>query len=61
VLLRYFARRGIHPADLEDVAQEVFARLSARRGFAGLERPDAYLFEACDKITATICSKRTRK
>jgi DNA-directed RNA polymerase specialized sigma24 family protein len=22
-LLRYFARRGIHPADLEDVTQEV--------------------------------------
>jgi RNA polymerase sigma-70 factor (ECF subfamily) len=50
VLLRYFARRGIHPADLEDLTQEVFARLSARRGFAGLERPDAYLFETAANV-----------
>jgi RNA polymerase sigma factor (sigma-70 family) len=50
VLLRYFARRGVEPADLEDLTQEVFARLSSRRGFADVERRDAYLFETAAHI-----------
>jgi RNA polymerase sigma-70 factor (ECF subfamily) len=49
-VLRYLARRGIQPADLEDVTQEVFARLTARSGFAGVERPDAYLFETAANV-----------
>jgi RNA polymerase sigma factor (sigma-70 family) len=50
VLLRYFARRGINPADLEDVTQEVFARLFARQGLAAIERRDAYLFETAAHV-----------
>jgi RNA polymerase sigma-70 factor (ECF subfamily) len=50
VLLRYFARRGIDPADLEDLTQEVFARLSGRTGLAEVERRDAYLFETAAHV-----------
>jgi RNA polymerase sigma-70 factor (ECF subfamily) len=49
-LLRYFARRGISAADLEDVAQEVFVRLSGRAAFAEVRRRDAYLFETAAHV-----------
>lgn len=50
VLLRYFARRGANPADLEDMTQEVFARLLGRAGFADVGRRDAYLFETAASV-----------
>jgi RNA polymerase sigma factor (sigma-70 family) len=49
-LLRYFERRGIAPADVEDAAQEVFARLFRRDGVAAIERLDAYLFETAANV-----------
>jgi RNA polymerase sigma-70 factor (ECF subfamily) len=50
VLLRYFARRGVHPADLEDLTQEVFAHLAGRQRFVEIERRDAYLFETAAHV-----------
>jgi RNA polymerase sigma factor (sigma-70 family) len=50
VLLRYFARRGVDPSDLEDLTQEVFTRLSARDHFINIERRDAYLFETAAHV-----------
>jgi RNA polymerase sigma factor (sigma-70 family) len=50
VLLRYFARRGMHSSDLEDLTQEVFARLIGRQGFADVERREAYLFETAANV-----------
>lgn len=50
VLLRYFARRGVDPSDLEDLTQEVFARLSGRQHLMDIERRDAYLFEIAANV-----------
>jgi RNA polymerase sigma-70 factor (ECF subfamily) len=50
VLLRYFARRGVDPSDLEDLTQEVFTRLSARAHLVNIERRDAYLFETAAHV-----------
>jgi RNA polymerase sigma factor (sigma-70 family) len=50
VLLRYFARRGVDPSDLEDLAQEVFARLSGHHQLVDIERRDAYLFETAAHV-----------
>lgn len=44
VLLRYFARRGIDGTDAQDLAQEVFLRLSRRDALAGVSSIDGYLF-----------------
>jgi RNA polymerase sigma factor (sigma-70 family) len=49
-LLRYFERRGVATADVEDAAQEVFARLSRRDGVSAIERLDAYLFETAANV-----------
>ncbi len=44
-LVRYFERRGVPSMDAEDVAQEVFDRLTRRQGVAGIEKLERYLFE----------------
>lgn len=50
VLLRYFERRNIPPADLEDAAQEVFARLLRREGVAPIETLEPYLFQTAASV-----------
>ena len=44
VLPRYFARRGIGPSDAQDLAQEVFVRLSKRNALDGVASVESYLF-----------------
>ena len=44
VLLRYFARRGATVHDAQDLAQEVFAKLSDGVGLGGARNPEGYLF-----------------
>lgn len=44
VLLRYFARRGIGQHDSQDLAQEVFAKLSKRQALDNVASAEAYLF-----------------
>ncbi|HEX5777099.1 MAG TPA: RNA polymerase sigma factor [Caulobacteraceae bacterium] len=50
VLLRYFDRRNVPPADQEDAAQEVFARLLRRDGAAPIETLDSYLFQTAASV-----------
>lgn len=50
VLLRYFGRRNIPPADLEDAVQEVFARLLRRDGEAPIEILESYLFQTAASV-----------
>lgn len=50
VMIRYFERKGVAPMDAEDATQEVFDRLVRRRGVAGIERLDRYLFEAAGNV-----------
>ena len=49
-LYRYFMRRRLRPEDAEDAVQEVFVRLSRRRGLAGLENVEGYLFETAASV-----------
>ena len=50
VLLRYFARRNIPVADLEDAVLEVFARLLRRDGEAPIETLESYLFQTAASV-----------
>jgi RNA polymerase sigma factor (sigma-70 family) len=50
VLYRYFRRRKLPARDIEDVTQEVFVRLSRRRGLAGMENISGYLFETAASV-----------
>ena len=50
VLLRYFDRRNIPPADQEDATQEVFARLLRREGEAPIETLESYLFQTAASV-----------
>ena len=50
VLLRYFERRNVPPHDLEDAAQEVFARLLRREGEAPIETLESYLFQTAASV-----------
>src|SRR5262245_33799017 len=50
VLLRYFARRGIGPQDAQDLAQEVFAKLSKRSALENVASGEAYLFTAAANV-----------
>jgi RNA polymerase sigma-70 factor (ECF subfamily) len=52
VLLRYFARRNIATSDAQDLAQEVFLRLSVRDALEGVERIEGYLFAVAANIAA---------
>lgn len=49
-LNRYFLRRRLQAEDAEDAVQEVFVRLSRRRGLAGLENVEGYLFETAASV-----------
>jgi RNA polymerase sigma-70 factor (ECF subfamily) len=50
VLLRYFDRRSIPTADLEDAVQEVFARLLQRDGETPIETLESYLFQTAASV-----------
>jgi RNA polymerase sigma-70 factor (ECF subfamily) len=49
-LYRYFRRRRLPEKDIEDAAQEVFLRLSRRRGLAGMANVAGYLFETAASV-----------
>lgn len=49
-LNRYFLRRRLRAEDAEDCVQEVFVRLSRRRGLASLENMEGYLFETAASV-----------
>lgn len=50
VLQRYFARRGVDAADVPDLVQEVFARLSHPGALDGVASVDGYLFATAANI-----------
>jgi len=49
-LRRYFLRRRLSESDAEDAVQEVFVRLSRRRGLAEMENVAGYLFETAASV-----------
>jgi RNA polymerase sigma factor (sigma-70 family) len=50
ILLRYFDRRNVPPADQEDAAQEVFARLLRREDSAPIDTLPSYLFQTAASV-----------
>jgi RNA polymerase sigma-70 factor (ECF subfamily) len=50
VLVRYFGRRRVATADVEDAVQEVFTRLLRRTGDAPIEALDSYLFQTAASV-----------
>ncbi|MGE5564973.1 MAG: RNA polymerase sigma factor [Parcubacteria group bacterium] len=50
VLLRYFGRRRVDPADVEDAVQEVFTRLLRRTGETPIEALNSYLFQTAASV-----------
>jgi RNA polymerase sigma factor (sigma-70 family) len=50
VLLRYYARRGIAQHDAQDLAQEVFAKLSKRQALENVASAEAYLFTTAANV-----------
>lgn len=49
-LARYFLRRRFGREDAEDAVQEVFVRLTRRRGLAELDNMEGYLFETAASV-----------
>ncbi len=58
VLVRYFGRRGIDPGDAQDLAQEVFVRLSQPEVLARVDRVDGYLFGTAQNIATEYFRRR---
>lgn len=50
VLLRYFARRGFPPHDAQDLAQEVFTRLSPSEVLDSVESVEGFLFATAANV-----------
>lgn len=56
-LERYFMKRVRDKAEVDDLVQEVFYRLAARRENTPMEKPEAYIFQ----IAANLLRDRARK
>lgn len=56
---RYFRRRRLPSADIEDSIQEVFVRLSRRRGLAGMANVEGYLFETAASVAIDLQRRAT--
>src|ERR1041385_773756 len=48
-LISYFRRRGVDPEGSEDLAHEVFSRVS-RRSMDGVGNPEAYVFSSASSV-----------
>jgi RNA polymerase sigma-70 factor (ECF subfamily) len=53
----YFTRRLGHSAEVDDLVQEVFMRLSRMKGLEGVENPQAYIFQ----IASNLLKDRARR
>jgi len=49
-LLSFFRKRTRNPAEVEDLVQQVFLRLARHPDIAGIEHPDAYIFQTASNI-----------
>lgn len=49
-LRRYFEKRGVPRDEVDDLVQEVFARLTNRDGIESMERLEAYLFATASNL-----------
>ena len=58
VLVRYFGRRGIDAGDAQDLAQEVFERLSRPEVLARIERVEGYLFGTAANLAVEYFRRR---
>lgn len=56
-LISFFLRRVRNHAEADDLTQEVFVRLASTDAAAGLERPDAYIFQTA----ANLLRDRSRR
>lgn len=57
-LRRYFQKRESRPADVDDLVQEVFARLAGRSSGATIEQPEAYLLRAAGNVWRDFLRKK---
>jgi RNA polymerase sigma-70 factor (ECF subfamily) len=48
-LISYFRRRGVDQVQCEDLAHEVFARVS-KRNAEGIDNPEAYVFSSASSV-----------
>lgn len=58
VLVRYFGRRGIELGDAQDLAQEVFERLSRPETLSRIDQIDGYLFGTAANLAAEYFRRR---
>lgn len=56
-LLRFFERRSFTPADAEDLAQEVFVKITRLEPSANIWQPEAFLFQ----IAANVLRDKLRR
>ena len=61
VLKRYFARKGIDPAESDDLVQEVFLRIVKRGHSDALERFEGYVFATAASVLADRARRRSAR
>ena len=57
VLVRYFRRRGIQLSDAQDLAQDVFYRLTRQGSLEGVENVENYLFTTAANVARDMYRK----
>jgi len=57
-LRRYFRKRESRAADVEDLIQDVFARLAKRSNYDEIKRPEAYLLRAAGNVWRDFLRKK---
>ena len=57
-LTRFFASRGISPADSDDLVQDVFLRIVRRGALSALDNVEAYVFTTAQSVLADRARRR---
>lgn len=57
-LMRYFKKRGCQKATVDDLVQDVFARLSGRASGGEIENPEAYIMKSASGVWKDFLRKR---
>jgi RNA polymerase sigma-70 factor (ECF subfamily) len=60
-LTRYFRRRVKDPAEVEDLVQEVFARIVARRDIGPIANLGGYVFQTASSVLADQARRRAAR
>ncbi len=57
-LMRYFRKRGCQKATVDDLVQDVFARLAGRGAATKIKNPEAYLMQTASSVWKDFLRKR---